>query len=261
MYAPERQREIVLHAQSIGRVSVTGLAHHFNVTPETIRRDLDALAEQGLLNRVHGGAIPPDRLRINETSLGSRAQISPTEKHSIAAKAIELLPHTESLTVLVDAGTTTGSLCNLLPDWVSTVVTNSVPSAGVLSLREDLDVILLGGNVRGVTQATVGAEAISSLENLRVDVAFMGTNGFSIDHGLSTPDPQEAAIKRTMVNAADMVYALADSSKWGIDHLVRFAGIDEIGTLITDDALPEQAVSALQAAGVNVEIASTISAD
>lgn len=255
MYAQERQQEIVSRARNIGRVSVAELADRFDVTPETIRRDLDALSAQGLLSRVHGGAVPAGKLRLAEASLGTRAEAAPREKLAIAAKAIELLPHTESLTVLLDAGTTTGQLCELLPDQVSLVITNSVPSAGTLSMRPGLDVTLLGGQVRGITQATVGAQTVEALESLRVDVAFVGSNGFSTDHGFSTPDPSEAAIKRAMVQAANEVYVLADSSKWGIDYLVRFAGLDAVTALVTDAALPGEAAQVLRAAGLRVEVA------
>lgn len=136
MYAEERQHEIVTRARELGRVSVAELAARYDVTPETIRRDLDALAGRGLVSRVHGGAVPADRLLLVEPSVTAREVSSPEEKLAIAQKAIGLLPHREGLTVLVDAGTTTGHLCGLLPTWVGLVVTNSVPAAAVLSQQE-----------------------------------------------------------------------------------------------------------------------------
>jgi len=253
MYAEERQHEIVTLARNLGRVSVTELAARYDVTPETIRRDLDALSGRGLLSRVHGGAVPADKLRLTEASVRDREVTSPAQKLAIAEHAISLLPERDELTVLLDAGTTTARLCAGMPGWVSMVVTNSVPIAGELAERDDLNVLLLGGQVRGVTQATVGAEAYSTLERLQVDVAFIGANGFSVGHGFSTPDPTEAVIKQAMVRAARHVYVLADASKFGADYLVRFAGAEDIDALITDKRLEKESLEALRASGLRVD--------
>lgn len=253
MYAEERQHEIVLRVREQGRSSVADLAKRFKVTPETIRRDLEVLAGRGLLARVHGGAVPADKLRLGEASVGIRETAYPAEKTAIAQRVVAQLPTTDSLAILLDAGTTTGRICELLPDNVSMVVTNSVPSAGFLSTRPGVEVFLLGGPVRGITQATVGVQAASELDQLRVDVALLGTNGFSLDHGFSTPDPDEARIKRAMTHAAHEAWVLADSSKWGLDYLVRFAELDAVSTLFTDDGLPEEAAGELRATGLRVE--------
>ena len=255
MYAEERQHEIVTLARNLGRVSVTELATRYSVTSETIRRDLDALSTRGLLSRVHGGAVPVDKLRLTEASLHDRQVTSPEQKLAIAERAVALLPERAELTVLLDAGTTTARLCPLLPPWVSMVVTNSVPIAGELAEREDLNVLLLGGQVRGITQATVGTEAYAALERLRVDVAFIGTNGFSVDHGFSTPDPNEAAIKRAMVATARHVYVLADATKFGAEYLVQFAGLGDVDALITDSRLEEASRAAFAQADLHVEVA------
>lgn len=257
MYAEERQHEIIVRVREMGRVSVAELARRFDVTPETIRRDLEVLSGRGLLSRVHGGAVPTDKLRLAEASLGVRETAFTANKLAIAEKAMTMLPVRDSLTLLLDAGTTTGRVCELLPNSVSVVITNSVPSAGILSLRPDLEVVLLGGTVRGITQATVGEHAVTELSNLRVDVALLGANGFSIDHGFSTPDQHEARIKKAMTQAAHEVWVLADSSKWGVDYLVRFAALDDVSGLITDDGLPSEAAEELRQAGLRVEIAGT----
>lgn len=254
MYAEERQHDIVTRARELGRVAVAELAVYYDVTPETIRRDLDTLAARGLLSRVHGGAVPAEKLRLTEHTVVARDLSATVEKLEIAQAAIRLLPARGDLTVLLDAGTTTARLTDLLPPTVTLVVTNSVPIAGVLS-AQGRDVLLLGGQVRGVTQAVVGASAIASLAQLRVDVAFLGTNGFSVDHGFSTPDPGEAAIKRAMVAAAREVFVLADATKQGVDHLVQFAALDDVDALVTDRSLSEGSLAALRAAGLRVEVA------
>lgn len=255
MYAEERQHEIVTRARELGRVSVAELAGRFEVTPETIRRDLDALAGRGLLSRVHGGAVPAEKLRLAEAPIGARDTSSTEEKMAIAHRAVGLLPRREGLTVLVDAGTTTARVCAVLPQWISLVVTNSVPNAAALSARGDFEVMLVGGQVRGLTQATVGSETVEALGRLRVDVAFVGANGFSTDHGFSTPDPSEAAVKEAMVRCAREVMVVADSSKLGVDHLVRFASLDDVDTLITDPGIASGGVAELRDAGLRVELA------
>lgn len=255
MYAEERQHEIVTLARHLGRVSVAELAARYGVTPETVRRDLDALAGRGLVSRVHGGAVPADKLTLTEASLRDRQTTFQDQKRAIAERAVALLPEDEGLTVLLDAGTTTAPICALLPRWVSTVVTNSVPIAGELAERQGLDVILLGGQVRGLTQATVGAEAHAALQRFRVDVAFVGTNGFSARHGFSTPDPAEAAIKSAMVSAARHVYVLADASKFAADYLVKFADLTDVDALVTDSRLEEVSRLSLESKDLEVVIA------
>ncbi|MFV0453033.1 MAG: DeoR/GlpR family DNA-binding transcription regulator [Propioniciclava sp.] len=255
MYAEERQHEIVTRARELGRVSVAELSQRFEVTPETIRRDLDTLAERGLLSRVHGGAVPSEKLHLTEAPIGMREVSHREEKLAIAHRAVTLLPRRERLTVLVDAGTTTARLCSLLPSWVHLVVTNSVPVAAALSSRADIDVLLLGGQVRGIAQATVGAETFRALDRLHVDVALLGANGFSVGHGFSTPDPSEASIKQAMASSAHQVLVLADSSKFDADHLVQFAAVDEVDVLVTDGGLAASAAAAIRGAGPRVELA------
>lgn len=255
MYAEERQHEIVTRARELGRVSVAELAARYDVTPETIRRDLDALAGRGLLSRVHGGAVPAEKLRLAEASVPLRDVSSPEQKLAIAERGAGLLPQRETLTVLVDAGTTTGRICGLLPPSVTLVVTNSVPAAAILSAQEVREVWLVGGQVRGITQAVVGPVAVETLGRFRVDVAFLGANGFSVEHGFSTPDPGEAAVKRAMVACAREVIVLADSSKHGADHLVQFAGLEDVDVLVTDRGLTDSAAARLRAGGLRVEIA------
>ncbi|MGM0385361.1 MAG: DeoR/GlpR family DNA-binding transcription regulator [Actinomycetota bacterium] len=246
MYAEERQQDIVLLAQEHGRVAVAELAHRFDVTTETVRRDLDALAAKGFIARVHGGAVPADKVRLVESAVPVRQETHTDEKRRIAHAALALLPDRPGGTVLLDAGTTTAMLAEALtPGSLSTVVTNSTPIASALATRQVADVHLLGGRVRGLTQATVGAPTVEALRDLRVDVAFLGTNGFSLTHGFSTPDPSEAAVKRAMVTSANLVVVLADSSKAGTDYLVSFARPEDVDVLVTDTGLGNAAANAL----------------
>lgn len=239
MYAEERQQAIAALVAARGRVSVAVLADRYGVTTETVRRDLAHLERLGLVRRVHGGAIPAASLSVCEPALSEREHTRAEQKDRIAAAATSFLPPSGG-SVLFDAGTTTGRIVGALPPEVElTVVTNSVPIAARLAAMSTVQLHLLGGRVRGVTQAAVGAEALATLSTVHVDVAFIGTNALSIDHGLSTPDADEAAVKRAMVRTADRVVVVADSSKVGRRNLLSFASLDPIDVLVTDTDLDD----------------------
>ncbi|WBB99697.1 MULTISPECIES: DeoR/GlpR family DNA-binding transcription regulator [unclassified Solwaraspora] len=250
MYAEERQQEIVRLARADGRVDVTALAESLNVTAETIRRDLTTLERAGVLRRVHGGAIPVERIGF-EPALAARDAVLTTEKERIAKAALAELPHEGA--IILDAGTTTARLAAILPaDRELTVVINSPALATVLGARSNLNVLLLGGRVRGRTMATVDDWALRPLADVYVDVAFIGTNGCSVERGLTTPDPAEAAVKRAMIGAARRSVVLADHTKIGNDYLARFGRLADIDTLITDNGLNADLVAEVESAGPRV---------
>jgi len=250
MYAEERQQTIIARARAEGRVDVASLAAELDVTTETVRRDLTTLERQGLLRRVHGGAIPFERLGF-EPGLASRDAVMVAEKERIANAALAYLP--VEGTILLDAGTTTARLAEVLPAERELIaVTNALPIALTLSVRPGLTVLMVGGRVRGRTQAAVDDWALRALGDTYVDVAFVGTNGISIDRGLTTPDPGEAAVKRAMLAAARRVVVLADHSKVGATHFARFGGLTDVDMLITDSGLDADVAARLEAAGPTV---------
>lgn len=255
MYAEERQQAIAELVISKGRASVADLARAYDVTTETVRRDLAALDRAGILRRVHGGAVPVRALRVVEPGVIERETTRADYKDAIARAALEFLPISGG-SMLLDAGTTTGRVAALLPpdrDFVA--VTNSVPIAARLSTMPSISLQLLGGRVRGLTQAAVGEPALRLLDSLRVDVAFIGTNAISVAHGLSTPDSEEAAVKRAMVRSANHVVVVADSSKVGREDLISFAAIDRVDVLVTDSEMTPNDRDELTEAGVEVVIA------
>lgn len=250
MYAEERQAEILQAARTDGRVDVTGLAETFAVTAETIRRDLTILERAGMLRRVHGGAIPVERIGF-EPALAARDTVLTAEKERIAKVALAEVPADGA--IILDAGTTTARLAQALPvDRELTVVVNSPAIAAILGPRPNLNVLVLGGRVRGKTLATVDDWALRPLADLYVDVAFMGTNGCSVERGLTTPDPAEAAVKRAMIAAARRAVLLADHTKIGNDYLARFGSLSDLDLLITDDGLNDELVMDVEAEGVRV---------
>ena len=228
MYPEERQQAIASLVMSRGRASVAELAETYAVTTETVRRDLAVLDRAGVVHRVHGGAVPARALHVVESGVTEReCHPRPTTRTPSPAP-----PPTSSrcagASVLFDAGTTTARVAALLPaDRELVVVTNSVPIAARVSAMPTVTLQLLGGRVRGLTQAAVGEQALRVLDTLRVDIAFIGTNGISVAHGLSTPDSEEAAVKRAMVRSANYVVVVADSSKVGQEEFVSFAPIEQ----------------------------------
>jgi DeoR family transcriptional regulator, fructose operon transcriptional repressor len=255
MYAEERQQAIASLVIANGRASVTELAQAYEVTTETVRRDLAALDRAGVLRRVHGGAVPVRALHLVEAGVGERETTRAEHKDAIAAAAADLLPQ-GGATILLDAGTTTARVAAHLPtDRELVVVTNSLPVAARLAAVPSVSLQLLGGRVRGITQAAVGEHTLRVLESLRVDMAFIGTNGISVRHGLSTPDSDEAAVKRAMVNSANYVVVVADSSKNGREEFVSFAPLSRVDTLITDSEITGAYRSQFTEQGIEVVVA------
>jgi DeoR family transcriptional regulator, fructose operon transcriptional repressor len=255
MYAEERQQAMARLVGEHGRLSVAAIAEQFGVTTETVRRDLSSLERMGLVRRVHGGAVPANSLAVIESGLGERDQANTAEKELIGKAAIDELPPAGG-TILLDAGSTTIRFASLLPrDHRLTVVTHAVPVAARLAGLPHIDLHLLPGRVRTTTQAAVGSDTVSALERLRVDVAFLGTNGITVDQGLTTPDHDEAAAKRAMVAAARRVICLSDSSKIGTETTIRFARLDEIDALVTDAGIAASDREAFEAVDLEVVVA------
>lgn len=253
LYAQERQLALVQLARNEGRISVVEASVAFEVTPETIRRDLEQLDRNGLLRRVHGGAIPTGNGELGDLALSERETAAGPEKDRIAAAALEHLPEAPHGSILLDAGTTTGRLARALPpDADLAVFTNAPLIAALVAERGRRDVELSGGRVRGLTQACVGAATVAWFERLRIDVAFIATNGVSLGHGLSTPDLAEASVKGAMVRCANKVVLLADSRKLGVETACSFARLDEIDVLITDSAISDAFRRRLTDVGIEV---------
>jgi DeoR family fructose operon transcriptional repressor len=255
MYAEERQQAIARLVTERGRMSVNQLAREYAVTTETVRRDLSTLERLGLVRRVHGGVVPPSSLSLIESGIRERDQVNIERKERIARAALALLPASGG-TVLIDAGSTTVRLATLLPtEHTLTVFTHAVPIAARLAGLRHIDLRLLPGRVRRTTQAAVGADTVATLSNLRVDVAFVGTNGITAEHGLTTPDADEAAVKRALVASGNRVVVLADSSKFGIETAIRFASPAEVDVLVTDDEVSSADRRALGRAGIEIVVA------
>jgi len=250
VYAPERHQQILDRARAQGRVDVASLAHELDVTPETVRRDLTVLERHGLVRRVHGGAIPVERLGFSP-GLADRERVLSGEKERIAKAALDELP--DGGAVILDAGTTTVRLAEMIPgDRELTVVTHALPVATVLATRSNITLHMVGGTVRGRTLAAVGAWALRDLAEIHADVAFLATDGISIEQGLTTPDLAEAAVKRALVDAARRVVVVADHTKVGRAEFAHVVPLHRVDTLITDSGVDGELADELEAAGLRV---------
>jgi DeoR family transcriptional regulator, fructose operon transcriptional repressor len=255
MYAEERQQAIARLVTQRGRMSVNQLAREYDVTTETVRRDLSSLERMGLVRRVHGGVVPPGSVSLIESGIRERDQVNTEIKERIARAALAQLPAAGG-TVLLDAGSTTVRLATLFPpDRELTVITHAVPIAARLAGLRHIQLRLLPGRVRRTTQAAVGAETVEALSHLRVDVSFVGTNGITAEHGLTTPDPDEAAVKHALIESGRQVVVLADASKFGIETAIRFASAADVEVIVTDGDAPAAERRALAKAGIEVVIA------
>lgn len=250
-FADERQAEVLRLLNTEQRVESARLADLFGVSAESVRKDLAQLEARQLLRRVHGGAVPCQR-RQDEPHVASRTDQA-EQKRAIARHALRFVP--TGGTVLLDAGSTTSRLAELLPTTHELVVyTNAVPVLSIL-LQRDIAAVGLGGRVRPETMAGVGPLTLAALSGINVDVAFLGTNALSFSRGLTTPDVEEARVKQEMLAAARQRVFLVDSSKFDRESHARHATLEDVDVLVTDDAITPEQRERLLAADVTVEVA------
>jgi DeoR family fructose operon transcriptional repressor len=247
VYALERHQKILSRARGKGRVEVRQLADDLDVTPETVRRDLTAIERLGVLRRVHGGAVPMERLGV-ELGVADREERLTGQKERIAKAALNELPDGGS--IIIDAGTTTIHLARLLPtDRELVVVTHALPVANLLVSWPNVTLCLLGGVVRPRTLAAIGDWTRHNLADVFADVAFVGTNGITATHGLTTPDLGEAAVKRALIAAARRTVVLADHTKFGREDFAHVCDLEAIDTVISDSELADAMAEEIQGSG------------
>ncbi|MET9414418.1 DeoR/GlpR family DNA-binding transcription regulator [Streptomyces klenkii] len=236
MDAEERRRGILELARRTGSVDVSKLSADLGVARETVRRDLRVLERHGLVRRTHGGAYPVESAGY-ETTLDFRTTRYVPEKQRIAAAAGGLVGDAETL--FVDEGFTPQLIAQALPRGRPlTVVTASLATAASLAKADAITVLLLGGRVRGGTVATVGHWATHMLSGFVIDLAFIGANGISREHGLTTPDPVVSEVKAQAVRVSRRRVFAGVHTKFGAGSFCRFAEVSDFETIITDTALP-----------------------
>ncbi len=241
MLAPQRQASILELVRRHGGVRVADLVREFNVSDMTIRRDLESLAQRGLLAKVHGGATTLAPGSTDEPGFAAKSMRQQAEKQAIARRAAELV--SPGTAIALSAGTTTWSLAHELLEVPGiTVVTNSVPVAEVFyhSGRNDQTVVLTGG-IRTPSDALVGPFAVTAIRSLNLDQLFLGVHGINERSGFTTPNLMEAETDRALVSAARRLVVLADHTKWETVGISTIARLTDADVLVSDDGLPRTA--------------------
>lgn len=247
----ERQEEIHFLLQEHGNLTVQELAHRLKVSEMTIRRDLKNLAAMGLIQREHGRAIYPPVPSMDSMLMLSMGEAE-REKTKIGHLAASLVCEGDS--IILDAGTTTLAVAQAL-NTKCTTITNSLPIASVLSSRENVSVVMTGGEVRKNTFALVGPITRSVFNGLNADKLFLGATGVSLERGLSTANMLESEVKLAMLTVAKEVILVAHSAKIGQVCFHTFANWKSVHTLVTDSDLPSQMNEQLTQMGVRVLMA------
>jgi DeoR/GlpR family transcriptional regulator of sugar metabolism len=246
MLAQQRQAAILDRVRVTGGVRVTELAAEFGVSDMTIRRDLEALADRGLLAKVHGGATVAGPGSTDEPGFEAKSVRQRAEKAAIGARAARLV--TPGMAVGLSAGTTTVALARRLLGVAGlTVVTNSIPVADLFHRggRADQTVVLTGG-VRTPSDALVGPVAVNAIRSLHLDLVFLGVHGMSERAGFTTPNLMEAETNRALIAAAERLVVLADHSKWETVGISSMAALAQAHTVVGDPGLPERARAVLR---------------
>jgi DeoR/GlpR family transcriptional regulator of sugar metabolism len=251
MLTTQRKQAILAALQRDGQVVAKTLSETFGVSEDTLRRDLRELAAEGLLQRVHGGALPVSAAVGNFVQ---RQQIGTDAKQAIAARAAGLI--VPGQVVILDGGTTCVQLARCLPPTLAiTVVTHSPSVAVALVVHPLVEVILIGGRLFKHSVVAVGAAAVEAMAHVRADVYFMGVTGVHPTAGLSTGDLEEAYVKRALAARAAEVIVLASSEKLGAASPYLIADIDVANSIVVDDSAPEGVLDALTSRGVTVIVA------
>ncbi|CAL9353218.1 Glucitol operon repressor [Streptomyces sp. enrichment culture] len=244
LLAEQRRALILEEVRRRGGVRVNELTRRLGVSDMTVRRDLDALARQGVLEKVHGGAVPVAEASTHEPGFEAKSGLEQTAKEDIARAAAELVA--PGAAIALSGGTTTYALAHRLLDVPDlTVVTNSVRVADVFhaaqrssGTRQGAATVVLTGGVRTPSDSLVGPVADQAIAALHFDVLFLGVHGISVEAGLSTPNLAEAETNRRLVRSARRVVVVADHTKWGVVGLSSFAKLEQVDTLVTDAGLP-----------------------
>lgn len=253
-FAEERKSLIVDYVKLKSKATVGELCAKFSVSPATIRNDLRELADNGLLERTHGGAMVKSSVNFELNNV-EKEVVGVAQKKAIAKKAIQFVK--DGISIALDAGTTCMELAKLLGHFKDlTVVTNDLNIAAYLDGNTGANVILAGGQLRKGFHYTVGDMAVSTLENLNVDVAFIAANGVHCEKGLSTPKFETGMIKKKMIDNSKEVVVLVDSQKINFVSFVKFGRIEDANILITDEEADAGFVESVRAKGVRVELAS-----
>ena len=251
MFAKERHDQILEILRKDKKLLVHELSERLSVSAVTIRNDLRELEEQGLLVRTHGGAIPSSNTGYEEDSSKKETK-NILQKEAIAKEAVRYVQNGD--TIAIDTGTTALAFAHQLVDKKNlTVVTSDLKIALFLEENTDATVLLLGGMVRRGYHCNVGPLAEQALNQLYVDKCFMATNGVTVERGLTTPNVEQASVKRMIIKHSNQVIVICDGEKVGRNALVSFSPVSDIHILITDASADRQSLNAISEMNIEVQ--------
>lgn len=240
----QRRAKILNLIREDGHAKVQELSEIFNVTDVTIRQDLDTLEKMGYIQREHGGAFLKDVGSFAKTQqLFNQTHME--EKREIAHKAIKLINEGDS--IILDSGSTTTEIAKLLVDFKNlTVITNALNIAFLLGENPSINLIVTGGEFKAPTLSLTGKMAADSFKNIRVNKLFLATAGISSDMRLTYPSMNDLIVKSAMIDVADKVYLVADSSKIGVSAFASLGSLSLIHTIITDKNISSEDLEKLK---------------
>ncbi|MFD2922320.1 DeoR/GlpR family DNA-binding transcription regulator [Halobacillus naozhouensis] len=250
MLVAERQQKIVELVNERKSIRVTELSQAFSVTEETIRRDLEKLEREKKLSRSHGGAISVNSSDSLEIPYAEREVTNVEEKKEIALEAVKQVHEGDK--VILDASTTAWYMAKALPDIQITVLTNSIKVAMELSSKKQVTVISTGGVLLPKSLSYVGPLAEASLDTYHVNKAFISCKGVHLERGISESNEQQARIKKKMIDSADVVFIMIDSSKFGVQAFSKLYDLEVVDHIITDQKMDSRIVQQLHDKSLNL---------
>jgi DeoR family transcriptional regulator of aga operon/DeoR family fructose operon transcriptional repressor len=254
LYLQERRQAIIDVLAQQGRAAVADLSTQFGVSEVTIRSDLQALAEQGLILRTHGGAVLNPESGQDHLALNQRQRRKVAEKARIGAAGAALID--DGAAVFLDSSSTSLAIAHQLKQHRHlTVLTNSLAVAQELLDAPGVNVVMTGGVLQKETASLVGTAGLAWLEQYNIQLGFFGAHGITADAGLTDVSLEQAEVKRPIVRLCRRVVAVLDSTKWGQVGIASFAHVADLQTIITDDAAPAADIAALKRLGIDIRIA------
>lgn len=257
MLSEQRYKEIMQLLADEGSVKACTLCKVLSTSRETVRRDLEYLEEKGMLKRIHGGATLPDSQidgKYTYTSFKQRKHEHSASKKAVAQEAVKYI--SEGQAIALDSGTTSLELARIIKNKFHslTVVTNSLTIANELADASGITLILTGGIYNVEEEAFLSDMATLILSRISIDILFLTTCGISVERGITYQRTDDIVIQSRLMDASDKTIVIADSSKIGMNSLVRMCGIEQVSMIITDSHVPAERVETLEQAGIKVVI-------
>ncbi|WP_257285516.1 DeoR/GlpR family DNA-binding transcription regulator [Endozoicomonas sp. SESOKO1] len=249
MLPVERREHILAFVEEKGCANIEEMAERFDVSQMTIRRDIRTLEQEDKLRVTYGGAVSKSFL-MEDIPYEKKNAVNIEEKKSIAHEALKQIR--EGQIVLLDSGTSTMALAKLMMRMKVTVITTDLKIALQLSDSSTVKVFTTGGNVSAITKAHTDVAALSFLDSINADIAFLATNSWSLNNGVTTASNDHYYIRRKMMERANKTVLLADSSKFGASSMKTIASLDELDCIITDSKFDEENLAAIREAGGNI---------